>query len=449
MFGIEVKVNQESLYMLNDIVEKQALSNKKELSQLLELSELSDKNAERKKFLILQTIYFEQELKKFKEEVEKQLSENFQFSVEELYAMYGQFDNKYIQVEFHKFSESAEMLGRNISGVIVYYKKEREQLEADLSSGTVSRTNGMVKFDSSSDEGLSDSNKADLITNGFKSGDVYQILSLDMPEDKTYNKIGIKEIPNTININFDPTGFDADSAYHWMYRQRLRNGGVLIEEEWDRFCGLSLYLDPESKESDLILNHAYDLQGNIKSQVRFHELSAKFNALIINREELLEFNDLLKERKAARSNLIKYEIKRSTNKKLEQFENDYPNIYKELKKSIVEFEAESIEYFDMATPVYWDYAGYLHIFLRHCAELAIEGHFDSKTKFQYKQQDIRRVLNIAVNRLKKAINERLKEGKEFRISGDRSLYFNGNYYSLHVMADGRIAGFNPMENPDN
>lgn len=445
MFGIEVKINQPSLYMLNDIVEKQVAKNKKELSQLLELP---DKNPERKNFLILQTVYFEQELKKFKEEVNKQLSENFQFSVEELYSMYGQFDNKHIEIEFHKFSESAELFGRNISGVIAYYKKEREQLYTGISAGA-SRNNGMVKFDSSSVVALSDEKKADLVTNGFKSGDVYQILSVDMPADKTYNKIGIKEIPNTINVNFDPKGFDPNSAYHWMYRQRLKNGWMLIEDEWARFCGLSLYLDPKSNQSDLILNHGYDLQGKIKNQVRFHELSAKFQALDINGEELFEFNDLLKERKTERINSIKLEIKRSTNKKLEQFENDYPDIYKELKKSIVEFETESIEYFDMVTPIYWDYASYLHIFLRHCNDLAIEGHFDNKTKFQYKQEDIRRVLNIAVRRLKNSINNKLKEGKEFRISGDRSLYFNGNYYALHVLPDGRIAAFNPIENPDN
>jgi hypothetical protein len=57
-------------------------------------------------------------------------------------------------------------------------------------------------------------------------------------------------------------------------------------------------------------------------------------------------------------------------------------------------------------------------------------------------------LKIAVGRLKDRINEKLKEGKEFRISGDRSLYFNGNYYALHVLPNGRIAGFNPMKNPD-
>ena len=84
----------------------------------------------------------------------------------------------------------------------------------------------------------------------------------------------------------------------------------------------------------------------------------------------------------------------------------------------------------MVTPIYWDYEGFLHIYLRHCDELAIEGHFENKTKFQYTQKDIKRILKIAIEDLKPKINEKLKEGKDFRIYGDRSLYFNGNHYSL-------------------
>lgn len=101
----------------------------------------------------------------------------------------------------------------------------------------------------------------------------------------------------------------------------------------------------------------------------------------------------------------------------------------------------------MIRPIYWDYEGFLHIYLRHCDELAIEGHFENKTKFQYTQKDIKRILKIAIEELKPKINEKLKEGKDFRIYGDRSLYFNGNHYSLHILADGRVAAFHPMENP--
>jgi len=423
------------------MVESQVANAKKELS------ELPKENTERREFLITQIKYYESELRKFKEEIEKQLSEKFQFSVEELYAMYGQFDNKYISIEFHKFSESAKKFGRNISGVLTYYKEERENLENAISQANVPRTNGLVKIDCSNDERLSDEQKKELLNNGFISGDIYEVLALNYPTIKSYKQSGIKEIPNTITVKFDPTDFDINLAYYWLYSQKIKNGYILIDEEIAKFCGLSLYLKPGSDNYDYVKTNCFDENGNKLPKVRFYELEAKFYANDINKEEIIEFDNLLKSRNTERIKAVKKEIKKSTNKTFEQFKIEYPEIYSEIQKSIVHFQTESLEYQEVVTPIYWDFESFLHIYLRHCDELAIEGHFEDKTKFQYSQKDIKRILKIAIEKIKPRINERLKEGKDFRIYGDKSVYFNGNYYSLHILANGRVAAFNPMKNP--
>lgn len=441
MFGIKSKINDGMLYLLNDMVENQVANAKKELS------ELPKENTERREFLTAQIAAYESQLKNFKEDIEKQLSEKFQFSVEELYAVYGQYDRKYISIEFHKFSESASKFDRNIAGVLTYYKKEREALEDAISKENVPRTNGLVKIDCSKHEKLSDEQKKELIENGFVSGDIYEVLASDFPVAKSYNQTGVKEIPNTITVNVDPSDFDPNRAYLWLHGQRIKNGDFLIEEEIEKFCGLSLYLNPGSENYDYIKENGFDENGQRLPKVRFFELEAKLYATDITKEELLEFNEFLQARKVERIEAIKKEIKRSTNKRLEQFEEEYPDIYAELQKSRVKFETESLEYHEVVTPIYWDYEGFLHIYLRHCDELAIEGHFENKTKFQYTQKDIKRILKIAIEDLKPKINEKLKEGKDFRIYGDRSLYFNGNHYSLHILADGRVAAFHPIENP--
>jgi hypothetical protein len=440
MFGITHKINEASLYMLNDMVENQLENSKKELS------ELSPENEERLIFLTSQIKYYESELKKFKTDIETQLAEKFQFSVEELYAMYGQYE-KYISIEFHKFSESAQKFGRNIAGVLAYRKSEREELEKVISEENVPRTNGYTKIDCSIYEKITEAQKTELIETGFKSGDIYEVLESDMPKIKSYNQSGRKEIPNTITVNVDPTDFDPNRAFLWLFSKRIKNGDILIEEEWSKFCGLSLYYEPGSEKFDLIKEKGFDENGLKKSMVRFYELEAKLYATDITKEEILEFNDFLKNRRIERSEALKYEIKRSTNKRLETFEEKYPEIYKELQKSIVEFETESLVHYEVVKPIYWDYEGYLHIYLRHCDELEIEGHFENKTKFQYNQKDIKRILKIAIEKLSPQINEKLKEGKEFRVFGDRTLYFNGNHYSLHILSDGRVVAFHPMENP--
>jgi len=441
MFGIKEKINDDSLYMLNDMVENQVENAKKELA------ELSPDNDERREFLTTQIKNYEIELERFKASIERQLKEKFQFSIEELYAMYGQYENKYISIEFHKFSESALKFGRNIAGVITYRKKEREELEKALSEEPVPRTNGMVKLDCNKNEKLSDQQKAELAENGFQSGDIYEVLASNMPLVKSYNQAGKKEIPNTMEIKFDPTGMDINKSYLYLFSQRINNGGKLIAEEWAKFCGIGLNFEPSSADSELLKSVAFDDEGNLKPLVRFYELEAKFYSKNISKEELDEFNTFLKQRRTFRTEQIKKEIKRSTNKTLDKFKDEYPTIYGEIQKSIIQFDTETLYYHDTVIPIYWNYESYLHIYLRHCDELEIEGHFENKTKFQYTQKDIRRILKIAIENLKDKINEKLKEGKEFRIWGDRSIYFNGNHYSLHILKDGRVAAFHPMENP--
>ena len=429
------------LYLLNDMVENIVENAKKELA------ELPEENKERREFLTSQITAYELQLKAFKEDIEEQLLEKFQFSVEELYANYGQFDNKYISIEFHKFSKSAEKFGRNIGGVLTYHKKEREELEDAISQENVQRTNGLVKIDCSNDDKLSDGQKKELVENGFISGDIYEVIPSNYPAKKSFKQTGTKEIPNTITVNFDPTDFDPNRAYLRLYGRRIKNGDALIDEEIAKFCGLSLYLQPGSEKFDFVKQNGFDEEGQKLPKVRFYELEAKLYATDISKEEILEFDQFLKARRVKRIEAIKYEIKRSTNKRLEQFEEEYPDIYSELQKLRVHFQTESLEYQEMIRPIYWDYEGFLHIYLRHCDELAIEGHFENKTKFQYTKKDIKRILKIAIVELRPKINEKLKEGKDFRVYGDRSLYFNGNHYSLHILADGRVAAFHPMENP--
>ena len=440
MYGIIHKINDPGLYLLSDIVEEQLNTHKKTLAATLAEDE---EKIEQLKYAI--SIY-QSELEKFKKEIEDQQKERFQFSVEEIYAMYGQYERKFTSIEFHKYSESAQKYGRNISGIILYGKAEREALEHVIQSGNVPRTNGLVKFEST-DEYLSKEQQEQLKNEGFVSGDIYEVLATNIPAPKAFGQVGKKEIPNTIEIKMDPTGFDVNRSNHWLLGQKIKSGYPLTDDEWAKFCGLSFYLEPESVNFDVIQNKGFSEDGKKTSLSRFVELEAKLYAKDISAEEMKEFNEFLKGRKAVRIEAIVKEIKRSTNKTLDKFKEEYPEIYKALEISRIEFDNETLAYHNVVKPIYWDYEGFLHIYLRHCDELAIEGHFENKTKFQYSYKDIRRILKIAIENLLPQINDRLSQGKDFRIYGDKSLYFNGNHYSLHVLENGRIAAFHPLENP--
>ena len=55
------------------------------------------------------------------------------------------------------------------------------------------------------------------------------------------------------------------------------------------------------------------------------------------------------------------------------------------------------------------------------------------------------MLEIAIRKLSDKINDRLSDGKDFRVYGDKALYFNGNYYSLRIENTGRIDSFYPQD----
>ena len=440
MFGIKHKLNDSSLYLLHDMVEGQ-LQHAEDT-----LSKCTAEQVEQINQLKGQIGYYKYELTEFENDVAQQRAEMFQFAVEELYFMYGQYESRFIGVEFHKLSDAGQKYPRNIGGKIVYTKSEREELDKIINSGNIPRTNGLVKIDVSSNYNLTEEQTDELLNKGFMSGDIYQILASNMPVQKTFKQEGRKEIPNTININFDPTGMDPNRMFMWLFTQRVKDGGSLIETEWCKLCGYGIYYEPESINLDFIKQKVFDAEGNKNKKVRFYELSAKLFNTDISKEEIAEFGALLKERSLERIEMIKKEIKRSTNKTLEKFEEEYPEIYKVIRTSAATFDEETLEYHKTFFPIYWDYRSYLHIYLRHCEELQIEGHFKNKTKFQYTQKDIKRILEIAISKLHDKINDRLTNGKDFRVYGDQTtLYFNGNFYAMRIENDGRVDSFHPLE----
>jgi len=439
MFGLTHKLNDSLLYMTHDMVEN-ILANAEH-----ELAETPEEKADDIARLKASIAYYKHELEAFEKDITEQRNNFFQFSVEELYYMYGQYD-KFVGIEFHKFSDAAKKYGRNIGGVFMYGKKEREGLEATIASGNIPRTNGLVKLDVGSVYGLTDEQAKELIEVGFSSGDIYEILASNTPLVNTYAHKGRKEIPNTISVKFDPTGTDPLKMALYTFNLRLNNGGTLIESEWYEYCGYSIYYSPELKEIDFFKEKIYDAGGNLKSQVRFYFLIAKKVNSDITEDELNEFSALLKDRRLQRFEILKDELRRN-NITVDKLKADHPKIYTEIYKAALTFEDSILTYNKSPIPVYWDFRTYLHIYLRHCDELQPEGHFKAKTTFSYTPDNIKRVLKIAVEKLQDRIDQKLQQGSDFRIYGEKALYFNGNYYSMRIENNGRVDSFYPNEQP--
>lgn len=441
MFGLTHKISDSSLYLLHDMVEG--------MLQNVEhnLGEIPKEKVDEIGQLLLQATYYKQELETFENDIEEQRKQSFQFSIEELYYMYGQYD-KFVGIEFHKFSDAAKKFGRNIGGIFVYGKNERKDLETTINSDNIPRTNGLVKIDVSSNYKLSDEQVKELIEVGFNSGDIYEVLNSNTPLSNAYAQKGKKEIPNTINIDVDFSDVDPCKLALYNLNMRLRDGGALIKGEWDEYCGYNLYYSPEIKDNKNLKDKIFNEDGSKKKEVRFYELIAKHRNSDITEEELSEFSSLLKNRRIERFEVLKTELTKTGITSIEKFKADHPDIYLEVYKAALTFDDDVLTYTKSPIPVYWDFKSYLHIYLRHCDELQPAGHFKVKTPFAYKQKDIRRILSIAVEQLEDKIQEKLSQGLDFRTYGEKALYFNGNYYSMRIESTGRVDSFHPNEYND-
>ena len=67
------------------------------------------------------------------------------FSYEELYSMYGQFDT-FISIVFHYGSDSHKNFGSTLMGVINYTLEERTELESILKKAKIPRTNKEIRL---------------------------------------------------------------------------------------------------------------------------------------------------------------------------------------------------------------------------------------------------------------------------------------------------------------
>lgn len=438
MFGLTHKISDTSLYLLHDMVEGM-LHNAEE-----NLKDTPKEKTEEIARLLLTIAYYKQELQNFENGITEERKQSFQFSVEELYYMYGQYD-KFVGIEFHKFSDAAKKYGRSIGGIFIYGKKERRDLEATINSDNIRRTNGLVKIDVSSNDNLNEELVKELIEFGFNSGDIYEILNSNTPLANAYTQKGKKEIPNTININVDFSKTDPCKLALYNLNMRLRDGRLLIKGEWDEYCGYNLHYSPEIKDDKNLKDKIYNEEGTKKKEVRFYELMAKQRNSDITKEELKEFSALLKDRRIERFEILKDELKKTGINSLEKFKFDHPDIYMEIFSTSLIFNDDVLSHTKSPIPVYWDFKSYLHIYLRHCDELQPAGHFKAKTPFQYKQKDIRRILSIAVEQLEDKIQARLSLGLDFRTYGEKALYFNGNYYSMRIESNGRVDSFYPNE----
>jgi len=236
------------------------------------------------------------------------------FSYEEIYAMYGQYDT-YVYVHFHFDSESYSKYGYEIGGTFYYQLQEREDLQKKLVEVIKERTDQRVLFKANFPETLTPSQITELDRDGFNVSDINSVLSFNLPRENRFATHGVKTIPNTTTIKVNAKNLRLDHFDFKMNKLRLSTGDKLSPEEYNKHYGYYLYYLPEQVTPEM--REQIQKTENTRDSVRFHYLSFKYDDGLTKEEEK-EWNDLIGKRTRINLEILKSELQRNVNSNVKQ-----------------------------------------------------------------------------------------------------------------------------------
>jgi len=364
------------------------------------------------------------------------------FSCEEIYAMYGQYET-FVTLEFHYNSEEFKRFGSSLMGVFLYTLEERQQLEEILKKEQIPRTDSKIKFSPSQLEKLSPENIEILDRYGLQVSSINIVSSFNRPRKNRFVEKGTKEIPNQITIQ-------APKLNGWQELNRLRfgflnsilrSGKPFTPYQEIEYWGLRTHFGIGQNLEDYKQLETRDPE--FLKKVRLVELESKFHELAINEEQIQEFTKLTIEKMSYKNAIVDHVIKMS-GENIKNVIDSYKEQIDELKKCCYSFEEDVIGFGEK--PIYLTFVRFVHIYSRHVSETQIGEKFSGeKTVFQYKFDDIKYLIKMVVDSVSDEIQEHFKLTPEqpFRRLGKRAVYVDGHYYRLVIEPNGSILDFHP------
>lgn len=361
------------------------------------------------------------------------------YSQEEIYKFTGQYD-KIVSVSFRYGSESKKKYGAYITGSFYYTPAERESLEQAITNDEYPKTDGLIKFKVGRINVLTEEQIGNLRYEGILASEIIEILSFAKPVENEFSKSDIRNLPDPITINSKLTDIDEEELTLWTNNQRLENGYKLIPEEINRHNGIILRKYEEQISEEHLINFKNIETGEIKEILKYHYFNSKYFKDLLSEEEKKEFEEVIKAEADYKMKILRKELQKSQ-EKWKEIGIDYKQSLAWLMNFSSSFRPVRLTH--GKTPIWWDYESLLHIYMRHVSETKIGERFESKTVFQYKFKDIKRVIETVLKDTEDEIIEHFENNpdKDFKKVGTQSVYFNGDYYAIHISTNGRLRTF--------
>jgi hypothetical protein len=359
------------------------------------------------------------------------------FSYEELYNMYGQYD-KFLTLEFHINSEAYKLFGNSIMGPLKYTQDERSSLEQILKSKKNPRSDRRVKVSPSTFHELTDEQKVFLDRDGILCSDIRSTLSFNSPVNNLYSHSGKKKLPPKIPIQVNMSNKEGTELMFGLYKRKIADGYGFAPFEMDEYYGMLAYFHSDKLTQGDKEKIFQDNSETMKSSIREPYLATKWHMGTISDDEKQEIQELWKNKIEYNREVLEKEVERSTIKW-----SEIPlNILMRLLAVAGSFKDEVL--LIGKKPIWWDIERFLHIMIRHASDLQI-GEYVKKTEFQYNYQDIRELIKNVLNSAEEDIEEEFKANpnRNYNRQGKRAVYYNGNYYKVEIEPSGRLLTFHP------
>lgn len=357
------------------------------------------------------------------------------FTQEEIYAYAGAKD---CVATLTLSQESARVYGETLTVAFVYYQKERIALEKDK---TALNDKSNVKAKELLGE-LDSSLHAQLLKDGVPAKDIVEMIVGPETEDQnTYASSHLRK-PKVLEIPIESKGNGDDILFMYGALCHFISDGIeLTPEEHNEYLAYKIVLEPEElteKEKAEI----FDENGKIVNQeVAYFWLLWKNNAGNLTEKNKEDLMQLAKNRIEKRLGLADEEL-RNMGLSLEKLVKKYPEKAALLFSRIISFHEHRYNITGKHL-LYLSFESFLHIYLRHVKELAVENQFGERSKFQLAEKDLKATMNIVLG----ALNDEYQVYKDehpnnrFFRKGNMAYYYNGDYYDVDILPDGQIGSF--------